>query len=171
MPHPPAIHVARLQALALDAAEHQISVDLFVMSQVGAEWLVGAPTTCHMHVLAPGIQANVPSLQLGSLCRLPSARCSLQLDPNTPQHTHPLPPLTRPAQGYVDVATLGVLCSNTCGSLYHWCPWSPALDGDEFFNDLRWSLVRPQVSSGGPTWGGCLHDSLHDLFRRGSHGC
>lgn len=67
------------QALALDAAEHQISIDLFVMTQ-----------------------------------------------------------------GFVDVATLGVLSSNTCGSLHHWCPWSPALDGDEFFNDLRWSLVRPQ---------------------------
>ena len=65
---------------------------------------------------------------------------------SAPQHPPPSLPSTIPIpQGYVDVATLGVLCSNTCGSLHHWCPWSPALDGDEFFNDLRWSLVRPQV--------------------------
>ena len=53
-------------------------------------------------------------------------------------------------QAYVDVATLGVLCANTAGSLYHWSPWNPALDGDELFNDLRWALVRPQVGG----WGG-----------------
>ncbi len=65
-----------------------------------------------------------------------------------PAHCNvPLSPCRFPLQGYVDVATLGVLCSNTCGSLHHWCPWSPTLDGDEFFNDLRWSLVRPQVSN------------------------
>ena len=56
-------------------------------------------------------------------------------------------------QGYVDVATLGVLCANTAGSLYHWSPWTPALDGDELFNDLRWALVRPQVGGvGGWRW-------------------
>ena len=50
--------------------------------------------------------------------------------------------------GYADLATLGVLSSGTAGSLYHWAPWHPALDGDEFFNDLRWALVRPQVRGG-----------------------
>ncbi|PSC68317.1 transport Sec24-like protein [Micractinium conductrix] len=49
------------------------------------------------------------------------------------------------AQGYVDVATLGVLCSATAGSLYHWPAWSPQLDADEFFNDLRWAAMRPQA--------------------------
>ncbi|EFN54381.1 hypothetical protein CHLNCDRAFT_58279 [Chlorella variabilis] len=51
------------------------------------------------------------------------------------------------AQGYVDVATLGVLSAHTAGSLHHWAPWTPALDADEFFNDLRWAVVRPQVPS------------------------
>ena len=52
------------------------------------------------------------------------------------------------AQGYVDVATLGVLSAHTAGSLHHWAPWTPALDADEFFNDLRWAVVRPQVGLG-----------------------
>lgn len=48
------------------------------------------------------------------------------------------------AQSYVDVATLGVLPSGTGGSLHHWCPWHPSLDADELFNDIRWTLMRPQ---------------------------
>lgn len=67
-------------ALATDAAEHQVSVDLFVMSQ-----------------------------------------------------------------GYADVATLGVLCSHSAGSLFHWPAWQPQQDADEFFNDLRWTVMRPQA--------------------------
>lgn len=49
------------------------------------------------------------------------------------------------AQGYTDLATLGTLCAGTCGSLYHWPAWSPQLDADEFFNDLRWAAMRPQA--------------------------
>lgn len=45
----------------------------------------------------------------------------------------------------MDVATLGVLCAHTSGSLHHWCPWARELDGDELFNDLRWCCMRPQV--------------------------
>lgn len=51
-------------------------------------------------------------------------------------------------QGYCDVASLGVLPAHTSGSLYHWAPWSPELDADEFYNDLRWCCVRPQVRGG-----------------------
>lgn len=46
------------------------------------------------------------------------------------------------------MATLGVLTAHTSGSLYHWCPWNPELDADEFFNDLRWAAMRPQVGMG-----------------------
>lgn len=49
------------------------------------------------------------------------------------------------AQAYADLATLGTLCAGTCGSLYHWPTWNPQLDADEFFNDLRWAAMRPQV--------------------------
>ena len=49
------------------------------------------------------------------------------------------------AQSYVDVASLKELCHQTAGSLYHYHPFHPAADGEQFWNDLRWSVVRPQV--------------------------
>lgn len=57
-------------------------------------------------------------------------------------------------QGYVDVATLSQLTSITCGSVYHYCPFDPTQDADEFYNDLRWNVIRPQVlAQGGHTLG------------------
>ena len=49
------------------------------------------------------------------------------------------------AQSYVDVASLKELCHQTAGSLHHYHPFHPAVDGEQFWNDLRWSVVRPQV--------------------------
>ena len=51
------------------------------------------------------------------------------------------------SQGYVDLATLRDLCHLTAGQLYHYHPFSPDLDTDQLTNDLRWNVVRPQVSS------------------------
>ena len=51
------------------------------------------------------------------------------------------------SQGYVDLATLRDLCHLTAGQLYHYHPFSPALDTDQLTNDLRWNVVRPQVGS------------------------
>jgi protein transport protein SEC24 len=47
-------------------------------------------------------------------------------------------------QGYVDLATLSVLCSETSGSMNRYNPFNPAADGARFHNDLRWCLMRPQ---------------------------
>jgi hypothetical protein len=49
------------------------------------------------------------------------------------------------AQSYVDVASLKELCHHTAGSIYHYHPFHPAADGEQFWNDLRWSVIRPQV--------------------------
>lgn len=48
-------------------------------------------------------------------------------------------------QSFVDVATLGTLSRITAGQMYLYHPFSAAIHGDEFFNDLRWNIVRPQV--------------------------
>lgn len=48
-------------------------------------------------------------------------------------------------QSYADVATLSVLPSTTGGSVYHYCPFAPALDQDQLLNDLKWNVSRPQV--------------------------
>jgi protein transport protein SEC24 len=47
-------------------------------------------------------------------------------------------------QGYIDLATLSVLCTETSGSMHRYNPFNPAADGARFHNDLRWSLTRPQ---------------------------
>lgn len=49
------------------------------------------------------------------------------------------------AQQYVDVATLSMLTEITCGQLYLYQPFDEATHGDEFVNDLKWNIVRPQV--------------------------
>ena len=51
------------------------------------------------------------------------------------------------AQGFVDVATLGMLTHTTSGQLYLYQPFKDDVHGDQLFNDLRWNLVRPQVAS------------------------
>lgn len=43
-----------------------------------------------------------------------------------------------------DVATLGVLCRDTGGSLYMYPAFSPQLDFSQLHNDLRWNVGRPQ---------------------------
>jgi protein transport protein SEC24 len=48
------------------------------------------------------------------------------------------------SQGYVDLATLSVLCTETSGSMHRYNPFNPAADGARFHNDLRWCLMRPQ---------------------------
>lgn len=47
------------------------------------------------------------------------------------------------SQGYVDLATLSVLTSETCGSLHRYTPFRPAADMNRLYDDLRWCLVRP----------------------------
>jgi protein transport protein SEC24 len=47
-------------------------------------------------------------------------------------------------QPHLDVASLGALSTATCGQLYHYAPFHPAADADQFYNDLRWNLLRPQ---------------------------
>eukprot|EP00899_Mesostigma_viride_P012163 jgi/Mesvir1/20948/Mv08019-RA.1 len=47
-------------------------------------------------------------------------------------------------QSYVDVATLSTLSTTTGGQVYHYCPFSPVVDGGKLYNDLRWNLKRPQ---------------------------
>ncbi|KAG7669916.1 hypothetical protein KSW81_008060 [Nannochloris sp. 'desiccata'] len=47
-------------------------------------------------------------------------------------------------QGYVDLATLSVLCTETSGSMHRYNPFNPDADGARFHNDLRWCLMRPQ---------------------------
>lgn len=49
------------------------------------------------------------------------------------------------AQTYVDVASLGQLCRTTGGQLYHYGKFDAQSDTAQLFNDLRWSLMRPQV--------------------------
>jgi len=46
-------------------------------------------------------------------------------------------------QGYIDLATLSVLCTETSGSMHRYNPFNPAADGARFHNDLRWCLTRP----------------------------
>ncbi|GMH37330.1 hypothetical protein BSKO_05203 [Bryopsis sp. KO-2023] len=48
------------------------------------------------------------------------------------------------SQSYVDIATLGTLSSVTGGSVYRYSPFRPQYDEEQFFNDLRWNLTRPQ---------------------------
>ena len=50
------------------------------------------------------------------------------------------------AQQYVDVATLAILTQMTCGQLYLYQPFNEVTHGDEFLNDLKWNILRPQVS-------------------------
>ncbi len=47
--------------------------------------------------------------------------------------------------GFVDAATLRELCHHTGGQLYHYEGFTPALDAEQLWNDLRWNLMRPQV--------------------------
>ena len=66
------------------------------------------------------------------------------------------------SQAYVDLATLRDLCHLTAGQLYHYHPFSPALDTDQLTNDLRWNIVRPQV---GPCHWHAAHESpTHDVI-------
>eukprot|EP00887_Chlorella_sp_A99_P006404 scaffold3.g6404.t1 len=86
-------------------------------------------------------------------------------------------PQDDPIQGYVDVATMGVLATGTGGSVYHYAPFSPEADGDEFHNDLCWNLLRPQarlgeggeqgarLGEGGWGWGWGRGDGLEGLGR------
>lgn len=48
--------------------------------------------------------------------------------------------------GFVDVATLRELPHHTGGQLYCYDGFNPSLDSDQLLNDLRWNLMRPQVS-------------------------
>jgi len=43
------------------------------------------------------------------------------------------------------VASLKELCHHSAGSLHHYHPFHPIADGEQFWNDLRWSIIRPQV--------------------------
>ena len=43
------------------------------------------------------------------------------------------------------MASLKELCHHTAGSLHHYHPFHPIADGEQFWNDLRWSVIRPQV--------------------------
>jgi protein transport protein SEC24 len=47
-------------------------------------------------------------------------------------------------QGYMDVATLGVLATATGGSVHSYVPFAPAADQDQLLNDLKWNVSRPQ---------------------------
>lgn len=49
------------------------------------------------------------------------------------------------AQTYVDVASLGQLCRTTGGQLYNYGKFDARSDTAQLFNDLRWSLIRPQA--------------------------
>lgn len=49
------------------------------------------------------------------------------------------------SQSYADVATLKELCATTAGSLFHYQPFDAAADAEHFWNDFRWSIVRPQA--------------------------
>lgn len=51
------------------------------------------------------------------------------------------------SQAYTDIATLSTLSHTTCGSLYHYCPFTPLMDQDQLLNDLKWNVSRPQVST------------------------
>lgn len=51
------------------------------------------------------------------------------------------------AQTYVDIASLGQLCRTTGGQLYHYGKFDARSDTAQLFNDLRWSLIRPQARS------------------------
>ena len=47
----------------------------------------------------------------------------------------------------VDLASVADLCGPTGGQLYHYCPFMSPSDDDQLYNDLRWNVQRPQVSS------------------------
>ena len=49
------------------------------------------------------------------------------------------------SQGYVDLASMSALATETSGSVYRYNPFTPAADGPRFHNDLRWCLTRPQA--------------------------
>jgi len=51
------------------------------------------------------------------------------------------------AQSYVDLASLRDLCHQSAGQLYHYCPFAPEIDADQLQNDLRWNVIRPQVTA------------------------
>ena len=51
------------------------------------------------------------------------------------------------ARQSVDLASLSDLCGPTGGQLYHYCPFMSPSDDDQLYNDLRWNVQRPQVSS------------------------
>lgn len=51
------------------------------------------------------------------------------------------------ARQSVDLASLADLCGPTGGQLYHYCPFMSPSDDDQLYNDLRWNVQRPQVSS------------------------
>lgn len=47
------------------------------------------------------------------------------------------------SQGYMDLATLSTLTSETCGSLHRYTPFRPSADMNRLYDDLRWCLMRP----------------------------
>ena len=151
-------------ALAAAAATAQVSIDLFLLAQVSPGCAPRImPFSCAITTRScAGRRTRTSSrVTMGMTSRaVPAPAAPLPYLCNTPTCVAPrpsLPPHPCP-QGYVDVATLGVLCSATAGSLYHWPAWSPQLDADEFFNDLRWAAMRPQVArrEGGRGDAACL---------------
>ena len=51
------------------------------------------------------------------------------------------------ARQSVDLASLADLCGATGGQLYHYCPFTSPSDDDQLYNDMRWNVQRPQVST------------------------
>ncbi|XP_037433476.1 protein transport protein Sec24-like CEF [Triticum dicoccoides] len=47
-------------------------------------------------------------------------------------------------QSYTDVASISVVPSTTGGRVYYYFPFSALSDPAKLFNDLRWSITRPQ---------------------------
>lgn len=72
----------------------------------------------------------------------------LTLAPHTPQVSVDI--FLMP-HAYSDVATLSDLCQLTAGDLYFYPGFLESIDGDQLYNDLRWNIVRPQVSSLAPS--------------------
>lgn len=50
----------------------------------------------------------------------------------------------------MDIPTLAEVVNVTGGTLYNYDQFTPELDQGQLENDLRWNLVRPQVSGPGP---------------------
>jgi protein transport protein SEC24 len=51
-------------------------------------------------------------------------------------------------QGHVDLASFVLLPRTTAGDVHHYQPFSFSLDTAQLYNDLHWTLVRPQGLEG-----------------------